>query len=35
MEFRFDVMLCSNVGNVNSEMGHIKCPRWPHLDSMP
>jgi len=25
MEFRFVVMLCSNLGNENSDVGHIKC----------
>jgi len=30
-EFRFDAMLCSNLGNENSDAGHIKCSRGPHL----
>jgi len=25
MELRFDAMLCSNLGNENSYVGHIKC----------
>jgi len=31
--FRFDVMLCSNLGNENFDVGHIKCspgPQVPH-----
>jgi len=31
MELRFDVMLNSNIGNENSNAGHIKCSRRPHL----
>jgi len=27
MEFRFDAMLCSNLGNENSDACHIKCSR--------
>ena len=30
-EFRFDTMLCSLLGNENSNAGHIKCSRRPHL----
>jgi len=26
-EFYFNVMLCSNLGNENSDAGHIKCSR--------
>jgi len=28
MELRFDAMLYSNMGNENSDTGHIKCSRW-------
>ena len=31
MEFRFDAMLCSNLGNKNSDAGHIKCSRGPQI----
>jgi len=31
MDFRFDAMLCSNLGNENADAGHIKCSRAPHL----
>jgi len=31
MELRFDAMLYSNLGNQNSDAGHIKCSREPHL----
>jgi len=31
MELRFDMMLCSNLGNEDSDAGHIKCSRGPHL----
>ena len=31
MELGFDTMLCSNFGNENSDAGHIKCSRGPHL----
>ena len=31
MEFRFDAILYSNLGNKNYAAGHIKCSRWPHL----
>jgi len=27
VEFRFEAMLCSNLGNENSDAGHIKQPR--------
>jgi len=27
MEFRFDAMLCSNLGKKRSDAGHIKCLR--------
>jgi len=30
MEFRFDAMLCSNLGNENFEAGHVKFSRGPH-----
>jgi len=33
MELRFDAMLYSNLGNENSDAGHIKCscgPQVPH-----
>jgi len=33
MEFRFDAMLCSHLGNGNSGAGHVKCscgPLVPH-----
>ena len=32
MELHFDAMLCSNVGNENTDVGHMKCshrPRFP------
>jgi len=29
MELRFDAMLYSNLGNENSDAGHIKCSRGP------
>jgi len=28
MELRFEAMLYSNLGNQNSDAGHIKCSRW-------
>jgi len=28
-------MLCSNLGNENSDADHIKCLRGPHLVPMP
>jgi len=31
MELRFDAMLCSNLGNENSDAGHIKCSRGPQV----
>jgi len=31
MEFRFDTILCSNLGNETFDAGHIKCSRGPHL----
>jgi len=31
MELRLHVMLCSNLGNENSDAGHIKCSHGPHL----
>ena len=31
MEFRFDAMLSYNFGNENSDAGHIKRSRGPHL----
>ena len=31
MEFRFEAMLYSNLGKENSDAGHIKCSRRPHL----
>jgi len=31
MEFRFDGMLFSNVGNENSDVGHISCSCGSHL----
>jgi len=31
MEFHFDAMLCSNLGNESYTAGHIKCSRGPHL----
>jgi len=29
MEFRFDAMLCSNLGNEHFDVGHIECSRGP------
>jgi len=31
MEFRFDANLYSNMGNENSDTGHIKCSRGPQV----
>jgi len=31
MELRFDVMVCSNLGNENSDAGHFKCSREPQV----
>jgi len=31
MEHRFDAILYSNLGNENSDAGHIKCSRGVHL----
>jgi len=31
IEFRFDALLCSNLGNKNSDTSHYKCSRRPHL----
>jgi len=31
MELRFEAMLYPNLGNENSDAGHIKCSRGPHL----
>jgi len=31
MELRFDAMLYSKLGNENSDEGHNKCSRGPHL----
>jgi len=31
MEFRFDAMLCSNLGHKNSDAGHIECSRGPQV----
>jgi len=31
MEFRFDAILYSNMGNENSDTGHIKCSRGPQV----
>jgi len=31
MELRLDVILYSKLGNENSDAGHIKCSRGPHL----
>jgi len=35
MELRSDVMLYSNLGNENSDAGHVKCSRGPHLSCGP
>ena len=35
MELCFDAMLYSNMGNKNSDAGHIKGSRWPHLARVP
>ena len=31
MEFRFDTMLCSNLGDGNSDAGDIKCLHGPQV----
>jgi len=31
MELRFDAMLYSDLGNENSDAGHIKCSRGPQV----
>jgi len=31
MELSFDATLYSNLGNENSDVGHIKCSCGPHL----
>jgi len=31
MGFRFDTMLCSNLGSENSDAGHITFSSGPHL----
>jgi len=31
MEFRFDAMLCSNLSNKNSDVGHVQCSRGPQI----
>jgi len=31
MELHFDPRFYSNLGNENSDTGHIKCSRGPHL----
>jgi len=31
MEFRFDSILCSELGKENSDAGHIKCSRGPQV----
>jgi len=35
VQFRFDVMLSSNLGNDSSDVGHIQCSRGPHLARRP
>jgi len=35
MELRFNMMLYSNLGNKNSDVGHIKCSCKSHLARMP
>jgi len=35
MDLRFDAMLYSNLGNENSDAGHIKCSRGLHLAHWP
>jgi len=35
MEFRFDAMLCCNMGNENFGAGHIKCSHGSHLVRRP
>jgi len=34
-ELRFDTMLYSNLGNKNSDTGHINCSRGPQLAREP
>jgi len=34
-KFCFDAMLCSDLGNENFDVGHIKCSRRPHLAQGP
>ena len=31
MKFRFDAILCSNLGNENSDADHIKCSLGPQV----
>jgi len=31
MEFHFDVMSCSKLGNENSDATYIKCSPWPQI----
>jgi len=31
MELRFDAMLYSDMGNENSDAGHVKCSRGPQV----
>jgi len=31
MEFHFDAILFSNLGNEYSNAGHVKCSHGPHL----
>jgi len=35
MELRFNAMLYFDLGNDNSDAGHIKCSRGPHLARRP
>ena len=35
MELHFDVILSSELGNENSDVGHIKCSCGPHLAHQP
>ena len=35
VELHFEAMLYSNVGKENSDAGHIKCSRGPHLGRRP
>jgi len=34
MELRFDTMLYSNLGNENSDAGHIKCSGGPQVPTL-